>query len=69
MRFQVEEREWRLPGLFYADDFVLWGESEEDLRAMVGCFVEMCNRTSLKINAGKSKLIELGGKEGLEFEV
>ena len=23
-------REWRLPGLFYADDLVLYGESEED---------------------------------------
>ena len=37
-----EGREWRLPGLLYADDLVLCGESEEDLRAMVGCFVEVC---------------------------
>ena len=32
-------RELRLPGLLYADDLVLYGESEEDLRAMVGSFV------------------------------
>ena len=32
------EREWRLPGLLYTDDLVLCGESEEDLRAMVGTF-------------------------------
>ena len=25
---------WRLPGLLYADGLVLYGESEEDLRAM-----------------------------------
>ena len=32
MRFQEKGREWRLSGLFYADDLVLCGESEEDLR-------------------------------------
>ena len=29
-------REWKLPGLLYEDDLVLCGESEEDLRVMVG---------------------------------
>ena len=28
-------REWTLAGLLYADDLVLCGESEEELRAMV----------------------------------
>ena len=37
--FQEEGNEWILPGLLYADDLVLCGESEEDLRAMVGSFV------------------------------
>ena len=41
VRFMEEGREWRLPGLLYADDLVLYGESEEDLRAMVGRFVEV----------------------------
>ena len=27
-----------MPGLLYADDLVLFGESEEDLKVMVGCF-------------------------------
>ena len=36
MRFMGEGREWRLPGLLYADDLVLCGKSEEDLRAMGG---------------------------------
>ena len=44
VRFQMEEREWRLPGLLYADDLVLYGESEEDLRVMVGHFTEVCRR-------------------------
>ena len=35
----------------------------------MGCFIEMCRRRSLKINAGKSKVIVLGGEEGLECEV
>ena len=51
VRFQ-EGREWRLPGLLYADDFVSCGESEEDLKAMVGRFVEVCKRRGLKVNAG-----------------
>ena len=38
VRFMEEEREWRLP----ADDLVLCGESKEDLRVMVGRFVEVC---------------------------
>ena len=36
-----EGREWRLPSLLYVDDLVLCGESEEDLREMVGQFVEV----------------------------
>ena len=57
--------EWGLPGLLYVDDLVLWGESEEHLRVMVGWFAEVCRR-GLKINAGKSKVIVLNGGEGLE---
>ena len=34
-------RECRLPGILYADDLVLCGESEEDLKAIVGRFVEV----------------------------
>ena len=54
-----EGREWRLPGLLYADDLVLCSELEEDLRAMVGRFVEVCRRRELKVNAGKSEVIIL----------
>ena len=57
MTFQVLEdgREWRLPGLLYADDSVLFGESEEDLRVMVGRCVEVCRRRGLKVISGKKK--------------
>ena len=51
----------------YADYLVLYGESEEDLRAMVGRFVQVGRRRGLKVNAGKSKVMELG--RGLECEV
>ena len=69
VRFQEEGREWRLPGLLYTDDLVFCGESEEDLRAMVGCFVEVCRRRGLKVNAVKSKVMVLSREEGLECEV
>ena len=39
-----EGREWRLPGLLYADGLVLCGDPEEDLRAMVEWSVEVCRR-------------------------
>ena len=47
----------------YADDLVLCGESQEDLRVMVGRFFEVCSRRGLKVNAGKSKVMVLNGKE------
>ena len=43
-----EGREWRLPGLLYADDLVLCGKSEEDLRVMVGWFAKVCRKRGLK---------------------
>ena len=48
---------------------VLCGGSEEDLTAMEERFAEVCRRSGLKVNAGKSKVIVLGGEEGLECEI
>ena len=69
VKFLKDGREWRLPGLLYKDDLVLCGESEEDLRAMVGRFAEVCRKIGLKINAVKIKLMILNGEEGLKCEV
>ena len=52
-----------MPDLLYADDLALCGESEEDLRVMVGRFAEVCRKRGLKVNAGKSKMMVLNGKE------
>ena len=57
-------KKWRLPGLLYADDLALCGESEEDLRVMVGRFSEVCRRRVLTVNAGKSKVMVLNGEGG-----
>ena len=51
-----------MPGLLYADDLVLCGELEEDLRTMGGRFVEVFRRRGLKVNAGKRKVMMLGGE-------
>ena len=69
MSFIEDGREWRLPGLLYADNLVLCGELEEDLRVMVGWFAEVCRKKELKVNASQSKVMVLNGEEGLEFEV
>ena len=68
VRFLNEVREWRLPGLLYADYLVLCGESEKDLKPMVGQFVDVYRR-GLKANAGKSKVMVLNGEERLEYEL
>ena len=64
VRFMEEWREWILPGLLYADDLVLCGESEEDLKTMMGLSVEVCRKRGLKVNAGKSKVMVMNGEEG-----
>ena len=46
-----------MPGSLYADDMVLCSESEEDLRTLVGRFIEVCRRKGLKANTGKSKVM------------
>ena len=53
----------------YADDSVLYGKLKEDLRTMVGHFVEVCRIRGLQVNAGKSKVMVLNGEEVLECEV
>ena len=59
----------KLPCLLHADVLVLCGELGEDLRAIVGHFVEVCRRRGLKVNAGMSKVMVLNGEEVLECEV
>ena len=53
-------RGWRLPGLLYADDLVLWCELEENLRVMLRYFIEVCRR-GLKVNPGNSRVKPFGG--------
>ena len=45
------------------------GELEEDLREMVGQFVEVCRRRGLKANEGKSKVMVMNGEKELKCEV
>ena len=49
--------------------WVLCGESEEDRRAMMGQFFEVCRRRVLKVIAGESKVMAMNLEEGLECKV
>ena len=60
-----EGREGRWHGLLYADDLVLCDESEKNLGAMGGRFVEVCKRRGLKVNKGRRKVMVLGGEKGM----
>ena len=55
----MEEGRVKIGGLSYANDLILCGESEEDLKPLVGRLVEVCGRRGLKVNAGKSKVMVL----------
>ena len=57
-----------MPSFLYVDDLILCGELDEDLKAMVGRFVEVCRRKGLKVNAPKSKVMVLGWEEGLKCD-
>ena len=61
-----EVRECRLPDLLYIYNLVLCTKLKEDLRTMVGHFVEVCRRRALKVNKGKSKVMVLNGEKRLE---
>ena len=43
-------RELRLPGLLHTDDLVLFYEAEQDLKATVDRFVEVCRIRGLDFN-------------------
>ena len=58
-----------MPGLLYADYLVSWEESEEDLKVMVGHFVEVWKIRGLKVNADKSNVIVLNEEKGLGCKV
>ena len=64
-----EGKEFRLPGLLYADNLVLCSESDEDLKAIVGRFVEAYRRRGLKVSVGKSTVMVLSHEGELECEV
>ena len=48
---------WKIPACLYADDAVLFAESEENLQSMVSEFNRVCERRKLEVNAGKSKVM------------
>ena len=52
---------WLLKEYIYVG---LLSRSEEDLKAMMGYFVEEYKRRGLKVNEDKSKVIVLNGEEG-----
>ena len=43
--------------------------SDEELGAIVGCFVKVRRKGGLKVNEGKSKVMVLNGEKELECEV
>ena len=55
--FSEEGREWMLPSFLHSNDLILFSESEEDVKLMVGRIVEVSKRSCLKENSDKSKVM------------
>ena len=43
--------------LFYADDLILLGDTEEELRNLFNCLTDWCKRNRLDINKTKPKVV------------
>ena len=69
MKFLEEGREWILPGLLHAENWIFCGVAEEDLKVMMRRFVEVCRRRGVKVNKNKNKVMVIGGEEGLECDI
>ena len=54
------DSEWKVEWLMFADDTVLVSDSEEKLERLVHEFGRVCHRWKLKVNEGKSKVMEIG---------
>ena len=52
----------------FADDLVLCGESEEDLRTILRYIIKVCRRRGLKVNARKSKVMVGGLRSGIRLK-
>ena len=54
----------RIIVLLYADDTVLFAESEEELKTLLNDFCKYCNDWNLTINPEKSKIMIFGEELG-----
>ena len=52
-----------MPGLLFADDLVLCGKPEEDMKVIVERFVKLCRSSGLKVNVDKSRVVGLCEEE------
>ena len=51
-----------MPRLLCLNDLALCGEAEEDMKLIVGRFIELCSIRGLKVSLVKSKVNVLGGR-------
>ena len=68
LSFLEDEREWRIPGLLYADDLVLYGESEVVVDVRDLCEVSIGSREVrrglLLSEIGRKNPLEVGDRDG-----
>ena len=53
----IENNEFSIKCLLYADDIALFGNSVNDLQCMLNTMYEWCKKWQMKVNPGKSKII------------
>ena len=60
VKLSVNEIEWMLSQLLFADDTALVAESAEQLQCLVSEFGRVCERRKLRVNVDKSKVMIVG---------
>ena len=53
----------------FADDAVLFTESEKELQKIVNKFLSICTRRKLKVNVGKSKVMVFERRQVEEIDI
>merc|ERR1712071_700996 len=59
----IEGSRWWMITSLFADDTVLFAESEQELQRLVNEFYDVCKRRKLKVNGGKSKVMVFERRE------
>ena len=58
-----------IPGLFFADDMVLFARNEVEMKKSLCMLSEFCRDYQLEVNCSKTKIMQINSKENYSWEI